>query len=529
MSDYKKLMAEALEASKRIARGEPVVMPFIENIDDDAEQTEEQTEPVKPTVKPSQSKPTHIKIEKSDDAEYEQTEQHAYKHASPSLLPIFPRQELLDDPIFRDTADAVKGRTEAPIEYHYAVLKALIGATLGRRIYIDGFKRVYPNFYVAIIGPSGEARKTSALEHGVDLLKQSGSTVKFISSINSTEGLYNYFGIPSGCELGDDLPTYACSYEGMPRDGIARFISDPHILSDIMAETETDEGFRITAYIDELSSLLLKAKNPATANIIQTIQSLYNMPSEVERNTKSDPLIAPFPCFSLIGGSTIDQFHGGIASKDILGGLANRLEYYVADQFGDVYRHRSADVRLMGRVSGELNRLRRAFAHQTEFDFTDDADAYLESIYAPQRALNRKENNAFVKVAIQRWDNQLWKNALIFAALRVAREVNVDAGETADKTVCLIEKQDLERAYALQKYLIGTARFLYGNYADSELGQIENSVLGAIDNNRHTPKAICNYIKKPAETVLRVLNALVQAGILGDPVTTRKATKYYRA
>lgn len=74
---------------------------------------------------------------------------------------------------FNDYLDFV-GRTEAPIIYHRWTAASIIGAALGRNVYLPfGHGKIYPNMYVQLMGTPG-TRKGTAIGIGESLLKESG-------------------------------------------------------------------------------------------------------------------------------------------------------------------------------------------------------------------------------------------------------------------------------------------------------------------------------------------------------------------
>lgn len=63
--------------------------------------------------------------------------------------------------------------TEPPIAYHWWVGVSILAGALQRRIFLQaGFDTIYPNLYIILIGPSGKARKGTACNIGLDLLRQ---------------------------------------------------------------------------------------------------------------------------------------------------------------------------------------------------------------------------------------------------------------------------------------------------------------------------------------------------------------------
>ena len=62
--------------------------------------------------------------------------------------------------------------TEPPISYHTWTAISLIAGALQRKVYMPwGHDIIYPNMYIVLIGPSGRARKGTAMNIGKDILK----------------------------------------------------------------------------------------------------------------------------------------------------------------------------------------------------------------------------------------------------------------------------------------------------------------------------------------------------------------------
>jgi hypothetical protein len=63
---------------------------------------------------------------------------------------------------------------ESPLSYHIFCSLAVLGSALGRRVYIDkgGFFRIYPNYCVILIGPTGRVAKTSAVDVATKFIRE---------------------------------------------------------------------------------------------------------------------------------------------------------------------------------------------------------------------------------------------------------------------------------------------------------------------------------------------------------------------
>jgi hypothetical protein len=68
--------------------------------------------------------------------------------------------------------------TEPPTVFHFFSAVVSLGASLGRNVFFDkGAYKVYPNFCVMLIAPSGRCRKTSCANLGTSLYIQGGGVV----------------------------------------------------------------------------------------------------------------------------------------------------------------------------------------------------------------------------------------------------------------------------------------------------------------------------------------------------------------
>ena len=71
------------------------------------------------------------------------------------------------------------------------VVSVNVGLMLGRSVWIESPQPLYPNFYVLLLGQTGDARKSTCLWLAGQLLKQLGDDdVEIIKGIVSTEGLF---------------------------------------------------------------------------------------------------------------------------------------------------------------------------------------------------------------------------------------------------------------------------------------------------------------------------------------------------
>ena len=152
--------------------------------------------------------------------------------------------------IFAEYRQMTTGRNEASDVYNFASLLTYIGAALGRRVFVDLAMYAYPNFYTVLVGPTYEAKKTTAMRVMRDNIHSTAAYgVKFLSGLASPEGLLKQF-------VDEETPT---------------------------------EPVRIFVFLSEFISLLQKAKKAGSEGLIAMLTDVYDCPPELNNPTRGDP------------------------------------------------------------------------------------------------------------------------------------------------------------------------------------------------------------------------------------------------
>lgn len=96
----------------------------------------------------------------------------------------------------RRTTDWIKAwlaytyNSESPKLYHEWVAVSMIAAALKRKCFHIWEDRIYPNFYIVLVGPAGKARKGTAMVPGAKLLYELG--VKMTAQATTREALIRH-------------------------------------------------------------------------------------------------------------------------------------------------------------------------------------------------------------------------------------------------------------------------------------------------------------------------------------------------
>jgi phage/plasmid primase-like uncharacterized protein len=101
-----------------------------------------------------------------------------------------PFPEVAWSGLFGQWREIVAPCTEAPLEFLWASFLVNVGLMLGRKVWIESPQPLYPNFYILLLGQTGDARKSTALWLARQLLKRLDDDIEIVTGIVSTEGLF---------------------------------------------------------------------------------------------------------------------------------------------------------------------------------------------------------------------------------------------------------------------------------------------------------------------------------------------------
>ncbi len=189
--------------------------------------------------------------------------------------------------LFRDYRDLVAGTTEAPDNYHYVCFAQTLGSTLARRTYVYHARRLYPNFYICLVGRTAITRKDTARYRAQRLLgdlhleeNPADPQFQILPGIGSAEGLLDALG------------------------GEQKVV--------VLSESE-------------FLSLLAKARQEALSNLIPKLTSLFDCPDLETLKTRQRTVVCKEPFLAISCGTTLAWLQKALTEKDIYGGFVNRF------------------------------------------------------------------------------------------------------------------------------------------------------------------------------------------------------------
>ena len=84
-------------------------------------------------------------------------------------------------------------KQESPEKLHFWVGLSVLSAALKRQVWIDkGYYKLYSNIYVLLVAESAMLRKSTAMDIGVKLVRDSVPDLYYISGSMTPEGLLKH-------------------------------------------------------------------------------------------------------------------------------------------------------------------------------------------------------------------------------------------------------------------------------------------------------------------------------------------------
>jgi len=332
--------------------------------------------------------------------------------------------------IFSSYRELVGNCTEACDEYHFGTLATVIGTVIGRRVGGWYGRPVFPNFFTVLVGDTGVSRKSTAASLGLKLLKDmSIPLVHTIHSVSTAEGLLSHMGAFNP----DEDP---------PRDSWNNIL-----------------------HIDELATLLRKARQDFSSNLPPMLTNMYDSPDAISLPTRKAPLTLQKPFISILSSTTPEWLESSIQEEEVMGGFSNRFVYYTgypkpANPFPD-----SPDQDMWMVLADMIKSL-----HDTEVRMiymSDNAKRLWKSFYTDWR--NQKFPGILGQI-IERVPEQIFKMALLYA---------VTDGEVE------ISDVSMSAALAWGNYAIQSSSCVYGNFPLSSAGKVEAKILQLLSQNNN--------------------------------------------
>mgnify|MGYP001584742748 CR=1 FL=1 len=394
----------------------------------------------------------------------------------------FDISEQLDERCYSgwlgEVVEDLQEDTEWPRQLILESAAVELGLAVGRHRHLWYFGDFYANLYVVGISPPGEAHKT-AIEQQVARIARNADTgarpTKRVS-IASAEGLLEQF-----CEK------VQVDTGGKKTQTELRAIPKQRVLVDDL----------------EFTSIIKKMHRTSTTNINETLRNLWDGASaRYPTRQFSIEIIEPF-C-SLLSASTPDALETNMEPGDIADGFLPRCLFIFCEPREPVaFRQRFNDAE-MSRLSARLEEITQAVVGcPGEMRLSTQAEGMWTPYYYDLKKYSRTVPE-LTKHMIERVHLMAMKFAFLYALQ--ARHENIEAS-------------DMELGMHVGNYAVYAASRITGHTHQHPIAKEEQRITAML--RRRYPefvsyRDIISFLrgKVPADTLRRMLTAMVEGGIL---------------
>ncbi len=309
---------------------------------------------------------------------------------------------------------AVGDCTEAPDEFHYLAILTVLGTTFGRNVVVHSGRPVFLNMYTVLVGPTGD-RKSTAAQLALELVPQFTSRALMLNGVGSQEGL--------------------------------------------MERMASQQGGNPTLWsVDEMASLLRKARRESSGGLLEFITELFHCPDFMTHSTRSRAIHLQSPTLNILAGSTPTWLEAALQQDDILGGFANRFIYVTAQPKPDNPLPSRPDMKALKQLITWVRR--SATGPVRELDRTADAEALWREFYVEWRR-SLDDQSEQLAALLRRIDIYILKFAALSAAMDGAPKIT---------------QGHLSQAIDLGRFLAGCAHRLLGEIGSSTDCKLETLI-----------------------------------------------------
>ena len=230
-------------------------------------------------------------------------------------------------PPFDNYLKSLKKNTAACDEYHFFALMNIIGAVLGRRAYVYQGRRLYPNQYTVLIGPTASFKST-ANSRAIELVdrlydkedpnRMGGTRLTIEQAMGSPEGLL-------------EAAVFADSIDHDDREAIevamgwkSKTAGDGHTFDEEYLYEKPER--RLLIHQDEFCRLLSKATGGSSgAGFIPHLLTAFDCPRDIRLRTRKRPLVLINSCTSILSDSTLAKLSQHFDEIEWTSGFGNRI------------------------------------------------------------------------------------------------------------------------------------------------------------------------------------------------------------
>ncbi len=408
--------------------------------------------------------------------------------------------------------ESLKKNTAACDEYHFFGLMNIIGAVLGRRAFVYQGRRLYPNQYTVLIGPTSSFKSTAnsrAIDlvndlydkEDVDRLRSTPLTIE--QAMGSPEGLLEA-AVFADCKDRDEREAVQVMM------GWKNRTEDGHEFDE--EDLYTNPERRMLIHQDEFCRLLSKASSSANgAGFIPHLLSAYDCPKDIRLLTRKRPLVLINSVTSILSDSTLSKLAQYFDEIEWTSGFGNRLIFVDGSPVDPLPRTSRPDQIMWDEV---VDHIRAAFNSVpwvtkgskqvgTEFVMNEKAEELWDELYL-EWAKGRRDTLADDELAAtERVQEYAMKFALIYAVM------------TEGHCNTIVE-EDVRLGWQAARYAERVTLNIMGQLIDEKQARWQELIKEYIGVNQPIRKRLLqqHFGRIPAPQLKQLLEALETLGVV---------------
>ena len=242
--------------------------------------------------------------------------------------------------------------TEPPKAYHLWIGISTVAAAMQRKCWMRfDISPLHPNLFVILVGPSGRARKGTAMSYGIDLLRKI-SSIKLVAQKVTEQQLIK--------DLQDSMDSFIS-----PQDNSPVYHSS------------------MTVFSGELAVFL----GSGNIDFLALLTNIYDSEDQWEYRTKTKGMnTIKGVCLNFLGGTAPDWIQSMIPRAAIGGGFTSRVIFVVEREMRKAVPDPTPTKRELKLRDNLIHDLEKIHTLRGEYRFDDQAREYYDEWYVQQVA-----------------------------------------------------------------------------------------------------------------------------------------------
>lgn len=423
---------------------------------------------------------------------------------------------------FTTYRDALATATSACGEYHFFALMNILGAIFGRHAWVDYGRKMYPNQYTVLIGPTHTLKSTAnnfAIEM-VDALydrelsigqKLPGTRLSVEQATGSAEGLLEAAAFADADPDEQEAIRGMMGWKKVKKDGDK---DNPHAELYDEADLERKRERRLLIRQDEIASMLAKARQGGGGSgFLPHLMTAFDCPKEIRLRTRAKPVILINVVPSILSDSTVEYLGRYFDELEWASGFGNRIVFVDGPPIEVMPKPPGKNEALWQDAAAQIREAYFASCGENgsayqEYVFTAKAEESWDRLFREWMGAREHGYSPEQLAATERVADYAVKFSLIYALTRGEEDAEIGSA-------------DVELGWKVALYAEQVTWRLVGDLIDEKLARWQEQIKQYIADNEPVKKRPLqqHFHRIPAPTLNQLLGSLEDLKVikgLGD-------------